>query len=207
MITLMIAAVMLGLAGGLIPGPVLAATFARILQSGLMRSLGIVFWSLLVESAVALASLAIIASIGLPDAVFDGLSLIGAAVLIWIALRLWRIRRIDTGGATAEFGPGRISVMILLNGVLWTYWITVCVPQAMALGALLRHGEYLFLALVQIGWLLSTLGAALVFSRLRTLLSHPRLVPLVFRGFALAFVYFAWTLASSGARSILPPGS
>lgn len=207
MIALMITAALLGLAGGLIPGPVLAATFARILQAGFTRSLGIVLWALLVESAVAIASLVIMASAGFPGAFFDGLSLIGAGVLVWIAIRLWRIRRIDNAGGGGEFGPGKVAAMILLNGVLWTYWITVCIPQAMALGALVRHGEYLFLALVQIGWLLSTLGAALAFSRLRRLLSHPRLVPMVFRAFALAFGYFALMLAWAGARSILQSGS
>jgi threonine/homoserine/homoserine lactone efflux protein len=81
--------------------------------------------------------------------------------------------------------------MILSNGILWTYWITICIPKAILLNDHINLGAYLFMGLVQLGWLVSTLIVALVFSRFRRLLSKPRIVPILFKGFALAFVYFA----------------
>ena len=81
--------------------------------------------------------------------------------------------------------------MIMANGVLWTFWITVCVPKAISLNEKVAFGNYLFLLLVEIGWLVSTVTVAVVFSRFRGILSNPRVVPIVFKIFALTFVYFA----------------
>lgn len=201
MAALAITAFVLGLAGGVTPGPVLAAAFAKIMQAGLHRSLGIILWALLIETLVGLSSLMLLASLDLPQAFFGALSIAGACVLVWIAVGLWRIQRIDPGSGTS-FGPGRLAAMILTNGVLWSYWITVCVPQAIMLGALVSYGEYLFVSLVQIGWLLSTLAAAAAFARIRRLLSDARIVPWVFRSFAALFVCFAVNLAWSGAGAV-----
>jgi threonine/homoserine/homoserine lactone efflux protein len=81
--------------------------------------------------------------------------------------------------------------MILSNGVLWTYWLTICIPKAILLGSQVKLGEYLFMALVQLGWLISTLVVAYLFSRFRKILSRPRIIPFLFKIFSLAFAYFA----------------
>ena len=81
--------------------------------------------------------------------------------------------------------------MILSNGVLWTYWITICIPKAILLGETFHLGEFLFMGLVQLGWLISTLVVAYLFSRFRKALSRPRVIPVLFKLFALAFAYFA----------------
>ncbi len=85
--------------------------------------------------------------------------------------------------------------MILSNGVLWTYWITICIPKAILLGEQINLGAYLFMGLVQMGWLISTLLVAFIFSRFRKALSRPRIIPIIFKIFALAFVYFAIDMA------------
>jgi threonine/homoserine/homoserine lactone efflux protein len=81
--------------------------------------------------------------------------------------------------------------MILSNGVLWSYWITICIPKAMLLNDQITLGAYLFMGLVQIGWLISTLLVAFIFSRFRKVLSRPKIIPILFKIFSLAFVYFA----------------
>jgi threonine/homoserine/homoserine lactone efflux protein len=85
--------------------------------------------------------------------------------------------------------------MILSNGVLWTYWITICIPKAILLGEQVQLGAYLFMGMVQLGWLISTLLVAFIFSRFRKALSRPRVIPVLFKIFALAFVYFALDMA------------
>lgn len=80
--------------------------------------------------------------------------------------------------------------MIFANGVLWTFWITICVPKAIFLGNQLFLGEYYFLGLVEIGWLLSTTLLAFIFSRFRKLLSKPKMIPIIFKLFALTFFLF-----------------
>jgi len=190
MIHELVIAVMLGLIGGVIPGPVITAVFTEILQSGFLKSLRIILIALITESIVALLSLLILDSLGFNEGFFRGLSLAGAVILIWIAISIWKIKTLDSG-TKVHFGFGKILIMILSNGVLWSYWITICIPKAILLGQQLRHGEYLFMGSVQMGWLISTMVVAFLFSRFHKALSRPRVIPVLFKLFALAFVYFA----------------
>ncbi|KKR32471.1 MAG: Lysine exporter protein (LYSE/YGGA) [Candidatus Falkowbacteria bacterium GW2011_GWF2_39_8] len=185
-----LSAFILGLIGGLIPGPVLAATFTEILQFGMLKSFRIILWAMLTETIIALLSLLALTSMNLTENFFQGLSIIGAAILIWISFSIWKINKIDME-EKVHFGLGKISAMILANGVLWTFWITVCVPKAIMLSEKIYLGNYLFLLLVEIGWLISTVSVAFIFSRFRTILSNPKVVPIIFKIFALTFVYFA----------------
>ena len=190
MIHELVIALMLGLIGGVIPGPVITAVFTEIMQSGYLKSMRIIMIALVTETLVAVISLMILASLNFNEGFFYGLSLAGAAILIWISLTLWKVRSLDSG-EKVHFGLWKIVVMILSNGVLWTYWITICIPKAILLGDQLQLGEYLFMGLVQLGWLISTLVVAFLFSHFRKALSRPRVIPVLFKLFALAFAYFA----------------
>jgi threonine/homoserine/homoserine lactone efflux protein len=190
MIHELVVAWMLGLIGGLIPGPVITAVFTEVLQSGYPRSLRIIFIALITESLVAVISLLILASLGFHEAFFRALSVAGAAILIWISISLWKVKTLDTG-EKVHFGLWKVILMILSNGVLWTYWLTICIPKAILLGGQVKLGEYLFMASVQLGWLISTLVVAYLFSRFRKVLSRPRVIPVLFKIFSLAFAYFA----------------
>jgi threonine/homoserine/homoserine lactone efflux protein len=90
--------------------------------------------------------------------------------------------------------------MILANGVLWMFWITVCVPKAIMLGEKIAFGQYLFLGLVEIGWLISTLAVALIFSLFRKLLSNQKTISFLFKIFSLAFIYFALSMIHQSIR-------
>jgi threonine/homoserine/homoserine lactone efflux protein len=190
----LVIALMLGLIGGVIPGPVITAIFTEILQSGFSRSLRIIVIAMITETLVAIISLLLFSALGLPETFFRGLSLIGAGILIWIASSIWKVKSLDSE-TKVQFGLWKIVIMILSNGVLWTYWITICIPKAMLLDELMKLGAYLFMALVQLGWLVSTLLLAFIFSRFREALSKPRIIPLVFKIFSLAFIYFAIDMA------------
>ncbi len=194
----LITALVLGLIGGIVPGPVLAATFTEILQSGFSKSLRIIFLALLVETVVALVSLLVFSSLGLPQSFFSALSFVGVGILIWIAMQLWKTKSLDLG-EKVHFGVGKIALMILANGILWTFWITVCIPKAIVLGEQIRYGQFLFLLLVEVGWLISTVGVAFVFSWFRGILSNPRVVPFMFKFFSAVFVYFALSMLYTSA--------
>jgi threonine/homoserine/homoserine lactone efflux protein len=186
----LIIAFLLGLIGGVIPGPVITSVFTEILQSGFFKSLRIILIALVVETLVAVLSLIILASMGFNESFFRGLSLAGAVILIWIAISIWKVRSLDTG-EKVHFSLFKIVIMILSNGVLWTYWITICIPKAILLNDQLNWGAYIFMGLVQLGWLISTTIVAFLFSRFRKILSRPRVIPVMFKIFALAFAYFA----------------
>ena len=194
MIDELITAFVLGLIGGMIPGPVVTAIFTEILQSSFLKSFRIIFIAMLTETLVALFSLVFFISLNFSEAFFRGISIIGALILILIGISIWKIKRIDSG-EKVNFGFWKISTMILANGVLWTFWITICVPKAIFSGNQLFLGEYYFLGLVEIGWLLSTTILAFIFFRFRKLLSKPKIIPVIFKIFALTFFYFAVDMA------------
>jgi len=190
MIHELIIAFMLGLIGGVIPGPVITAVFTEILQSGFLKSLRIILIALVTESLVAVFSLLALDSMNFNEAFFRGLSLAGAVILIWISISIWKVKTLDTG-QKVHFGFWKIILMIMSNGVLWTYWLTICIPKAILLSDQISMGAYLFMGLVQLGWLISTLIVAFLFSRFRNILSRPRVIPVLFKVFAIAFAYFA----------------
>lgn len=190
MLNEIISAFILGLIGGIIPGPVLTAIFTQILQSGILKSFRIILWAMLIETIVALFSLIAISSFDLPLSYFNVISVVGAFILIWIATSIWKIKKIDNQ-QKANIGIGKITLLILSNGMLWTFWITVCIPKAILLNEKISFGSYMFLILVEVGWLMSTIVVAFLFSRFRHTLSNPKLVPIVFKVFAFAFIYFA----------------
>lgn len=202
MISVLFLALSLGLIGGVIPGPVLTAVFTEIVRSGFRTSIRIILISFTVESLVAVITLLLMKLPNLNEDVFYGLSFAGAIVLVYIATRLWQMRNIDTGERRL-FGPGRIILMILTNGMLWIYWLSVCIPQAVLLGQKVKAGEYLFMILVQAGWLVSTTLTAWIFSRFRPLLSNPRIIPWMYRIFAMAFVLFAFLMGFKSIRWFL----
>jgi threonine/homoserine/homoserine lactone efflux protein len=190
MVNELLGALVLGLIGGVVPGPVLAAVFTEILQSGIPKSMRIILWAMLIETIVALISLWIFSTLNFSISFFHGLSFAGSAILIWISTSIWKVRRLDSD-EKVHFSLGKISVMILANGVLWMFWITVCIPKAIIMSEKIALGDYMFLFLVEIGWLISTVMVAVVFSRFRKILSNPKVVPVIFKIFALIFVYFA----------------
>ena len=202
MIQELVIAFMLGLIGGLIPGPVITAVFTEILQSGYLKSLRIIFIALVTESLVAVISLLLLFSMNFNEAFFRALSLAGAVILIWISFSLWKVRSLDTG-QKVHFGFWKIILMILSNGVLWTYWLTICIPKAILLSDHMHLGAYVFMGLVQLGWLLSTLLAGFLFSRFRKILSRPKVIPVMFKLFALAFAYFALDMVYKSIRFFL----
>lgn len=193
MLNELLTAFILGLIGGMIPGPVLTAIFTEILQTSFIKSFRIIFIALLVETIVALTSLIVLSSLNLSESIFRGISIIGAGILIWIATSIWKIKKIDSG-EKLYFGFWKISAMIIANGVLWTFWVTICVPKAIFLGEELLFGDYLFLILVEIGWFITTTLVAFLFSRFRSILSRPKVIPIIFKIFSLTFIYFAFEM-------------
>ncbi len=198
-LTIIIGALTLGFVGGAIPGPVLTTIFTEIVETNFLRSLRVLFLAMLVETAVRLSALLLVGSLPLDGAVFQGLSLVGAAVLLRIALKVWRMRSVGQG-TQPSFDFKTLALMIVSNGMLWTYWLTACVPDAMTLGEMIPYGQYLFLLVFELGWCLSTFLMALIFSSFKRLLSHPRVMPILFKFFALVFAAFAIKMIIGSVR-------
>ena len=80
-------AFLLGLVGGAVPGPILTGTFAEILNSNFIKGLRIIFLALFTETIGALLTIYIFYKIGFSKTIIQIISICGALVLFWLALR------------------------------------------------------------------------------------------------------------------------
>lgn len=179
----------LGIIGGAVPGPILTAVFAEVLNKGFKRSLVVAVKALIAESlAAGLVLLFFFSWDILPD-YFYIMSLGGAVVLFWIAKQVWGIEKVASDKMEIFSFP-KILLLTVLNGAFWIFWITICVPRAFELKQAIYGGHLLFLLIFEMGWFVSVMVLAYIFSKFRALLLKKKLVSTVFKIFALLLVFF-----------------
>ncbi|NTW45996.1 MAG: LysE family transporter [Candidatus Moranbacteria bacterium] len=199
LLTTLLETFLLGLVGGAVPGPMMASVFAEVLGRGFARSLRVVFRALVAESLVALIVLLVFSGLSVPESAFHLVSIAGAGVLLWLAFQVWHISSVpEEGGEVFPFR--KIMLLTVLNGGFWIFWVTIAVPRAFLLDALVPSGRFLFLFVFELGWLAAMTGLAFVFSRFRDLLHRKGLVSFVYKFLALLLVLFAIRSAASGLQ-------
>jgi len=180
----------LGVIAGAIPGPILTAVFTEILNSGLKKGTKIILRALVAESTFALIAILTIFAFNIPKIYFHILSIIGAVFLTWIATEIWNIKKI--GDKKGEIFPfSKIFILTILNGAFWIFWLTVYIPKAFALSEKITGGQFIFLIVFELGWLLMTSLLALIFSKFRPLLLKKNIISSVFKFFAILLIFFA----------------
>lgn len=179
----------LGLFGGANPGAMIASCFSECLRSGFVKSLRVVFYALISETTVAFLILALFFAVDIPQSIFYSISFIGAGVLVWMAVLVWRIDKLGQEGEIFSFW--KIFILTIFNGPFWMFWITICIPQAFLMKQLVVGGQFLFLLIFEIGWLVATVLLVYIFSRFRTILTSGRMVSVVFKIFSVILVIFA----------------
>ncbi|MFA5072124.1 MAG: LysE family transporter [Candidatus Pacearchaeota archaeon] len=199
LLTQLISIFVLGLIGASIPGPILTAAFTESMRRGFAKSLIVILRASLSEIIVAVFILTIFFSFNVPQSFFYLISFAGAVVLIYLALQVWKIERIgDDEGEIFSFG--KIFTLTVLNGSFWIFWITICVPTAFLLKEQVPQGHLLFLLLFELGWISTTVFWTFLFSRFRSFLTKEKVVPVVFKIFALILLYFAVNLLIEGFK-------
>ncbi|MBU1000853.1 LysE family transporter [Patescibacteria group bacterium] len=186
-------AFVLGLIGGAVPGPILTSAFTESLRKGFIGSLRIVFMAMVSEAMVAFFILSIFFSFHIPQIIFSIISFVGIVVLIWLASQVWKIKKFDEEGTIFSFK--KIFLLTAFSGPFWIFWLTICVPQAFLLKQKVAGGQFLFLILFELGWLIATVLLTFLFSRFRPFLAKTDLISLVFKFFALILLFFAVRLA------------
>jgi threonine/homoserine/homoserine lactone efflux protein len=181
--------IMLGFIGGAVPGSILTSAFTETVRKGFIKSLRVILYAFVSEIIVALCIMFIFFSIRMPQSVFYGISFIGALVLVWIAIQIWSVKKLNDKGKLFDFK--KIFLLTIFNGPLWIFWSTICVPQAYLLNQKIIGGQLVFLILFEFGWLSSTLLLTFLFSRFRPLLIREGVISKVFKTFALVLSAFA----------------
>jgi len=184
---------LLGIIGGSVPGPIMVAAFTESIRKGFFKSLLVILRAFIAESIVAIFILTLFFSFNIPQSVFYAISFAGAIMLLYLALQVWKIKKIGEGEGEI-FSFWKIIILTILNGSFYIFWITICVPQAFLLKEKLPHGHIIFLLLFELGWIIATVSWVFIFSRFRSFLTKGKVVPIIFKIFSLILVYFAISL-------------
>lgn len=184
---LLFEAFLLGLIGGALPGPILTGTFAEILNTNFVRGMRIIFWALITETIGAFFALYIFYQVGLSETIIKIISIGGAVVLFWLASKVWNTHKVNSEQKEI-LSFTKIVILTALNSGYWIFWITVGIPKALALSEVFINGQFIFLIIFQLAWLIMTIFLAFIFFRFRPLLERRSLVGITFKILALILV-------------------
>jgi len=139
MVSFLIEAFLLGLAGGAVPGPILTGTFSEILSSGFLKGLKIIFYALIIETIGALLVFYIFSIIGLPHIIIQIISVCGAIILFWLGSKIFKIKEINTESKQLITFP-KVVLLTAFNSGYWLFWITIGVPKALYFNTFVLSG-------------------------------------------------------------------
>jgi len=201
MYLLLLKGVALGLVAGAIPGPILTATFTQVINKGLNQAMKLVWWSLSAEIAAASFIMILVSFFPIQPRYFQLVSFVGAIVIFKMAVAVWKIKSVAATDSLV-LTVKDIYFLTFSNGLLWTFWITVCVPFAISLETDIPYGRFVYVLLFEIGWLVSTGGFAILFSLFKSHIIKSTALPFVFKAFALLLFYFAVDMLASAAKAL-----
>jgi len=173
-------AFLLGAICGAIPAAILTATFVETLRGGFRAGARVVFFAFLCETAVAATILFLFFWREIPEIFIKIISIFGAAILLDLARKIWKIKKIENRGR-AFLSAKKIFALTFFNGTLWTFWITVCIPSAAILREKFSGGHFLFLLFFEIGWFLVTIFLVFLFAKSRKILTNEKIVGQIFK--------------------------
>lgn len=128
MLTITAQAVLLGLAAGLAPGPLLALVMAESLRAGAASGVRVALAPLLTDAPIVALSWGLAGSLDPRSPWLGALSLAGALLVAHLALGQWRAALPEPGAVALRRSLRRGVAVNLLSPHPWLFWITVGGP-------------------------------------------------------------------------------
>lgn len=130
LVTIFFSSFMIALSGALMPGPLLTATISESAHRGVITGPLLVLGHGILELALLFALLLGLAPIITQDSVFAVIAIAGAAILVWMAVGMFRARPtldLQGNGGKAERGGTIVSgiLMSLANPYWIVWWATI----------------------------------------------------------------------------------
>jgi threonine/homoserine/homoserine lactone efflux protein len=123
------AALILGLTGGFLPGPLLTAVLSQTLRHGVREGIRTSFAPLLTDGPIIAILLVFLHEFARVRPLLGAIAIIGAAYLLWMAWESWHSKAPD---ARAVDAPPRSllrgALVNFANPNMYVFWITVGVP-------------------------------------------------------------------------------
>ena len=195
----LLSGVLLGLSGGLSPGPLLALVASETLRHGVRAGIGVALAPLLTDAPIILIAVLALRSLTGQTAPLALIHLGGGLYLLWLGLRGLRFRgaALEAGQAASSLRRGVIANF--LNPSPYLFWLTVGTPTVLAawqVGWLATAAFVLAFYLMLVG---SKMALALALGRAREVL-RGRVYVLLMRGLGLGLLFYALLFLREGAR-------
>lgn len=202
MITALASGLLLGLAAGLAPGPLLTLVISHALRYGIGEGIKVAMSPFVTDLPIILAALWLVSFLGATPWPMGILALVGAGYVVLLAWKSARVKGVDANTAP-ENAKSLLkgSIVNLLNPHPWLFWLTVGTPL------LLQGWQTTPWAVA--AWILGFYGTlvgskvalAVVTGRSRSYLSS-RSYQWINRGLSLILALFAVILFRDGLRLI-----
>lgn len=195
----LVAGLLLGLAAGVAPGPILALTLSQSLRYGPRAGLRVAAAPLLTDLPIIAVTLLVLIGLAQTRTVLGVIALFGSAYVGFLGWETWRSSPVELEAPGVESGSLRKAVLSnFLNPHPYLFWVAVGGP--LVLGAL--HSSGIWAALGFVGaFYLMLVGAkvllALLVGRYRGLL-RGRAYAYAMRALALGLALLAVVLLSDG---------
>jgi threonine/homoserine/homoserine lactone efflux protein len=200
-------AITLGFIAGAIPGPIIFLAFSEILRSprqNFLTTSRYVYLAGITELFIGLFLVTTSSLISIPDFIFPGLSMLGGLLLVYLGFQTKQAYKSYQHNIEIKpLSSTAIVVLMLLNGPLWLFWLSVNLPNAFLMGKSIFLGKYLFVCIFEIGMMSSMSILLFLFKSFRRIFSNTKLLKLLYLVLALALVFFGIKLLYSGALFFL----
>jgi threonine/homoserine/homoserine lactone efflux protein len=179
MLDIICTAIVLWLIWGFTPGPVILLSFSEILKSpsqGFSKGLIYVTFAGLTEFLIWLFLISTSSRFQIPYIFFHRMAILGSLMLWYLAFQTYKIHKIEYKRQEHNIKATHIIILMLLNGPLWLFWLSVCLPVAFRLGKMLNYWEYLFVMIFEIAMMIWLTIILLWFRSFRNVFSDEKIV-------------------------------
>lgn len=176
--------IFLGFIGGVTPGPIIFLAFSEVLKDskkGLVNGGVYLLFAGITEFFIGLFLISTSKNLNLSPIVFHALAIAGIILLIYIAINIFRINSINPKNKPTKINSKHIIALMLLNGPLWMFWLSVCLPAAFSLGQVFKYGEYLFLVIFELSMMSGLAIMLFGFNAFREHFSNEKIVRRIFQ--------------------------
>jgi len=199
----LLAGLLLGLSGGLTPGPLLALAASETLRHGVCAGIRVALAPLLTDAPIVLATLWLLQPLAEQNLVLAILSLSGGCYLIWLGLDGLRFQGANLKPTHAAGSLRRGVMANFFNPNPWLFWLTVGAPTV--LEAWRRAGWLAVIAFIASFYVLlvgSKVLLVLALGRGRYILRDKGYL-LLMRSLGLVLLVYALLFLSEGGRRLL----
>jgi threonine/homoserine/homoserine lactone efflux protein len=201
-LTALTAAIILGLSGGLLPGPLLTAVLTQTLRHGAREGIKIAFAPLFTDAPIIVLLVLFLGRVAHLRTLVAAIGILGALYLLMMARESWTSRPPDPTVATSSpRSLVRGALVNFMNPNVYIFWLTVGVPTLTKAWAATPLAAVTFIVVFFVCLIGSKIAIVLVVARSRERLAG-RWYRVSMRVLAVMLVVYAALMVRDAVRTL-----